>query len=221
MTREEVIEELKGCIIAEERGKDGKPNGNITCELTRDTLDMAIKVLEQEPTTKNDLALIHTEGLDEEIRCTMCTNSMKNDRGCDGSCVVNKDMYKAVMNAIEKRIQSTTKNNLGVDAVSRKDVHDMLENLPIRGEDKWFNWLQKACMRLAKMPSVTPLEPKIGHWIDKHRLFDSCSAECSSCHKRSNGYMHDNGFSLECKYYDFCPKCGARMVDPQESEDKE
>ena len=61
-------------------------------------------------TTKNDLALIHTWGLDEEIRCIMCTNHMKSDRGCDGSCVVNKDMYKAVMDAIEKRIQSTTKN---------------------------------------------------------------------------------------------------------------
>lgn len=51
---------------------------------------------------------------------------------------------------------STTKNNFGVDAVSRKDVHDMLENLPVTVEDKWFNWLQKACMRLAELPSVTP-----------------------------------------------------------------
>jgi len=67
---------------------------------------------DQESTIKNDLALIHTEGLDEEIRCTMCTNYMKSDRGCDGSCVVNKDMYKAVMDAIEKRIQPTTKNDL-------------------------------------------------------------------------------------------------------------
>lgn len=58
-----------------------------------------------EPTTKNDLALIHTEGLDEEIRCTMCTNSIKSDMGCDGSCVVNNTMYKNVMDAIEKRIQ--------------------------------------------------------------------------------------------------------------------
>lgn len=58
-------------------------------------------------TTKNDLVLIHTWGLDEEIRCIMCTNHMKSDRGCDGSCAVNKDMYNAVMDAIEKRIQST------------------------------------------------------------------------------------------------------------------
>lgn len=68
-------------------------------------MKMAIKALEQEPTTKNELSLIHTEGLDEEIRCTMCTNYMKSDRGCDGNCVVNKDMYKAVMDAIEKRIK--------------------------------------------------------------------------------------------------------------------
>ena len=57
--------------------------------------------------------------------------------------------------------EPTTKNDLGVDAVSRDDVHDMLENLPITVEDKWFNWLQKACMRLAELPSVTPQEPFI------------------------------------------------------------
>ena len=60
----------------------------------------------------------------------------------------------------------------------------------------------------------TPL-PK-GHWINKQRLFYSCSAECSSCHKRSNGYMHDNGFSLECKYYDFCPNCGSENREVEE-----
>ena len=61
-------------------------------------------VTPQEPTTKNDLALIHTEGLDEGIRCAMCTNSMKNDRGCDGSCVVDNAMYKKVMDVIESNI---------------------------------------------------------------------------------------------------------------------
>lgn len=64
--------------------------------------------LEYESTTKNDLALIHTEGLDEGIRCAMCTNSMKSDRGCDGSCVVNNAMYKEVMDVIENHIQPTS-----------------------------------------------------------------------------------------------------------------
>lgn len=59
-------------------------------------------------------------------------------------------------------------------------------------------------------------EPRKGRWINKNHLFETCSAECSSCHKRSNGYVHDNGFSLECKYYDFCPKCGADLREDKE-----
>lgn len=86
----------------------------------------------KEPTNNGNLALINTNGLDEEIRCIMCTNSMKSDRGCDGSCVVDNDMYKAVMDAIEKRIKPT-------DCVDRtpsipkewqdvfKDVDDFIE----------------------------------------------------------------------------------------------
>lgn len=62
----------------------------------------------------------------------------------------------------ENQYTPITKNNLVVDCISRADVHDMLENLPITVEDKWFNWLQKACMRLAELPSVTPQEPR---WI--------------------------------------------------------
>ena len=62
----------------------------------------------------------------------------------------------------DKEQEPTTSNDLGVDTVSRKAVHDMLENLPITVEDKWFNWLQKACMRLAELPSVTP---QASSWI--------------------------------------------------------
>ena len=42
------------------------------------------------------------------------------------------------------------------DCISRQAVHEMLENIPINKSDKWFNWLQKACLRLAELPSVTP-----------------------------------------------------------------
>lgn len=78
------------------------------------------------PTTKNDLALIHTEGLDEGIRCAMCTNAMKSDRGCDGSCVVNETMYKKVLKVIEDNIASniTTKNDLGVLNKIRAEIMD-------------------------------------------------------------------------------------------------
>ena len=130
---------------------------------------------ELKPTTKNDLALIHTEGLDEEIRCTMCTNSMKSDRGCDGGCVVNNAMYKKVMDAMERRIQPITKNDLGVDAVNRKELLKIyedrfweLQKLKHLKDNKGAEDRQMGvnyCINiLKKMPPVTP-QPKIGHWI--------------------------------------------------------
>ena len=67
-------------------------------------LDIAIKALEQEPCEDEDIMTIHTQGLDEGIRCAMCTNSMKSDRNCDGGCVVNEAMYKEVMNTIRNHI---------------------------------------------------------------------------------------------------------------------
>lgn len=80
-------------------------NGCISCSLD-DGDDCCRKLYEEsmrDLITKSDLALIHTEGLDEGIRCAMCTNHMKSDRGCDGGCVVDNNMYKAVMDAIEKQ----------------------------------------------------------------------------------------------------------------------
>ncbi len=47
---------------------------------------------------------IETEGLDEEIRCTMCTNPMRSDRGCDGSCQYDEKLYKQIMSIIKDRI---------------------------------------------------------------------------------------------------------------------
>ena len=104
--------------------------------------------------------------------------------------------------------EPTTKNDLGVDAVSRKDVHDMLENLPVIVEDKWFNWLQKACMRLAELPSVTPQEPRCKNckwWKDSDGEYRrGCGAE-SKCPINRREVFEGNGY---CYLY-----------EPQESEE--
>ena len=77
---------------------------------------------------------------------------------------INKWVLPAIKNTWnEKRCEEILKaleQELCEDVVSRKAVHDMLENLPITVEDKWFTWLQKACMRLAELPMVTPQESK-------------------------------------------------------------
>ena len=47
-------------------------------------------------------------------------------------------------------------------------------------------------------------EPKPGHWIDINGIY----AECSNC----NEEIYITGD------FKFCPNCGAKMIEPQESE---
>ena len=49
------------------------------------------------------------------------------------------------------------------------------------------------------------LEPKTGHWIDA----DGDNAICGCCNR------------LNHLYGEYCKHCGAKMVEPQESEDQE
>jgi len=60
---------------------------------------------------------------------------------------------------------------------------------------------------LAKLPPVTP-QPKTGHWIyDRTRDWDGeCKYECSEC-----------GMGSDVDYA-YCMRCGAKMIEPQESE---
>ena len=64
---------------------------------------------------------IYTDGLDEGIRCAMCTNTMKSDRGCDGGCVVNDAMYKRVMEVISKAIVQEVAKEYGKDTNVRSN----------------------------------------------------------------------------------------------------
>ena len=63
---------------------------------------------------------------------------------------------------------------------------------------------------LKKLPSVNP-QPKTGHWIDDTSLGYHVSI-CSNCNWRGHG---DTCLIYKPKY---CPNCGCRMVEPQESE---
>lgn len=38
--------------------------------------------------------------------------------------------------------------------IDADEFHHTLEDMPIRENDKWFNWLQKACNRLAEAPTI-------------------------------------------------------------------
>ena len=57
-------------------------------------------------------------------------------------------------------------------------------------------------------------EPKIGHWITENMSDGDVGYRCSECNEL---------FWLECgtpkdNKYNFCPKCGERLIEPHESE---
>lgn len=82
---------------------------------------------------------------------------------------------------------------------------------------------QEVCKFLANLMGVLEKqmqEPKTGHWIedtngtytDNHDTWE-CS-ECGHAQILLEGTPKDND-------YNYCPNCGAKMFEPQESEDEE
>lgn len=94
--------------------------------------------------------------------------------------------------------EPTTKNDLGVDCISRADA--------IRVASGYCH-PSNVAKELAKLPSVTPQEPKTGHWT-----CDRANVRCSSC---GRGYKDFYG-KARIANYNYCPNCGAKM----ESEDE-
>ncbi|MCR5727219.1 MAG: hypothetical protein K6G24_07120 [Lachnospiraceae bacterium] len=103
--------------------------------------------------------------------------------------VANQNIIDAVEMAIEALWQQPCE-----DCISRQEVINCVTSNEFR---------YKIVEDIKTLPSVTPKE-KTGHWIfdeilDRHYY-------CSECK------------SMGVDYWDYCPKCGAKMVEPQESE---
>ena len=96
------------------------------------------------------------------------------------------------------------KNNLGVDLISRVDVLKIMQ-------DNWHthngDWaMQESMDNIRALPSVTPQEPRKGHWKDIPKYKDIAWL-CSECEH------------FTTMKHNYCSNCGAKMVEPQESED--
>ena len=90
------------------------------------------------------------------------------------------------------------------DAISRKALIDVFRTTEDAEHATWT--LKGIEDEINEMPSVTPIRPK-GHWKADYK---GCYRKtCSNC-----------GIFNNSKYKNFCPNCGARMVEPQEREDK-
>ena len=90
---------LDGTIyVVSETGNDGV--GHFTTQ--RRLPELIQKVCEYEELEEQGMFLKLNAPIEEIIRCAMCTNIMRSDRGCDGGCQVDENLYKRIMEAILK-----------------------------------------------------------------------------------------------------------------------
>ena len=106
-----------------------------------------------------------------------------------------------------EELEPTTKNDLGVDAVSRKEVFNQIFYSTDNNGDVVLGSVLRE--RIARLPSVTPQEPKTGHWIMTGNYLTTAYGsidyvECSCCGEDS------------LEEGNFCPNCGAKMDKEQE-----
>ena len=105
--------------------------------------------------------------------------------------------------------EPTIKNDLGVDCISRAEV---IEEINSVANDAWDEEQMRVDLiaEINALPSVTPQETRKGYWIEHPHEAGPCweysRYECSECHD----WAEDDS--------DYCPYCGAKMIEPQESE---
>ena len=126
----------------------------------------------------------------------------------------NNESKKALRMAI-KALKQHLEQQTCEDAISREDA---LMALTGEWHESRDEILSLAIRRIRTLPSVNP-QPKTGHW--EWVQYDSNpnigNWHCSECRcvvvecvdKKSEG-----GIPL----YKYCPQCGCRIVEPQESE---
>ena len=71
------------------------------------------------------------------------------------------------------------------------------------------------------LPPVNP-QPKTGHWIDDNEnQYGIHLYKCSECDEYANAFVGGTEDWWDIEKPNYCPNCGAKMVEPQERSDKE
>ena len=135
------------------------------------------------------------------ITCLKCEVSGKP---CDVNCPTQYEagnMEEIIENL--ETISKALEQEPSGDLISRQAVLDLIADYDLS--------MGQVVKGIHALPSVNPQEPKTGHWIDTgdYPTGTYVNVECSCCHE----------YSLEKG--DYCPNCGAKMVEPQESDEQE
>lgn len=103
--------------------------------------------------------------------------------------------------------------------MTREEAIKILKSKMDGHTDTSYEWAETVRMAIQALEQ----KPKTGHWSRKTKVdaYDiagvktwGIKCQCDRC-DFTTIVVEDFG------YYNYCPNCGCRMVDPQESEDKE
>ena len=124
--------------------------------------------------------------------------------------------YEQTINKLTKAISEQEPCD---DAISRQAIQDYIAKYL---SQYLYNDVREAIEvideYIGELPSVKPQEPKTGHWIEAAEYSDgNHKIECSECKSHIFDRGHANSFNVKNKYK-YCPNCGCRMVESQESE---
>lgn len=116
--------------------------------------------------------------------------------------------------------EPTTKNDLGVDCISRAEV---IEEINSVANDAWDEEQMRVDLiaEINALPSVTPQEPRKGHWIERHDdwgngIITDRKYKCSVCHGKHIDPETGEWQEVFDYKYPFCPCCGADMREVEE-----
>ena len=101
------------------------------------------------------------------------------------------------------------------DLIQRQAVLEMAYDLSeIDGEHFTEPCMVVDVEDIQKLQPVNLQEPKTGHWIKSRDCYGNHHFTCSECGNDIATQYADNWNDKHCS------ECGAKMVEPQESEDK-
>ena len=85
---------------------------------------------ETQNSNKNSNVILVYDGVSEAVRCAMCSNPNKSDRGCDGACSYDEKLYERIMKAIEESIAYTPQTEAVVKPYkpTNREILDAIEN---------------------------------------------------------------------------------------------
>ncbi len=117
-----------------------------------------------------------------------------------------EDYYVKRAGALEMAIEAL-ETRFCEDTISRQEVLKQINCWIGGGEYRYTNATDYLTKRVQDIPSVNP-QPKTGHWITTKTFMHNGEFYCDKCKCESP----------KNEKWDYCPNCGAKMFEPQESE---